>query len=76
MSAAEIVQQLDQLAGSDIFKPLFLEYRASHAMPDYQPTLAGLGVITHQHDLESNVSLRSGTPYADIRTYIYKGDVR
>lgn len=76
MSATEIVEQLDQLAGSDIFKPLFLEYRVSHVMPDYQPTLTGLGVISHQHDRESTVSLRANAANADIRTNIYKGDVR
>ena len=74
MSATEIVEQLDQLAATDIFKPLFLEYRVSHAMPDYQPTLAGLGVITHQHDYKSDVSLRANAADADIRTGIYQGD--
>lgn len=74
MSATEIVEQLDQLAGSDIFKPLFLEYRASHVMPDYQPTLASLGVISHQYGGKSDVSLTANAADADIRTNIYKGN--
>ncbi|MDX2487802.1 MAG: hypothetical protein QNL03_09955, partial [Gammaproteobacteria bacterium] len=65
-----------QLAGTDVFKPLFLEYRVSHAMPDYQPTLTGLGVTTHQHGHESDISLRADAADADIRINIYKGDVR
>ena len=76
MSATEIVEQLDQLAGSDVFKPLFLEYRVSHVMPDYQPTLTGLGVTTHQHGHESDISLRADAADADIRTNIYQGDDR
>ena len=76
MTAMEIVEQLDQLAGTNIFRPLFLEYRASHAMPDYQPTLSRLGVILQSHANESDVMLTANAPDAEIRASIYKGDGR
>jgi hypothetical protein len=76
MSAIEIVEQLDQLAGMNIFLPLFLDYRASHAMPDYQPTLTRLGVIFQPHAKQSDVLLTANAPEAEIRASIYKGDGR
>ena len=74
MSATELVEQLDDLAGTDIFTPLFLEYRASHAMPDYQPTLTSLGVIFQPQSHETDVLLTANAPCAEIRKSIYKGD--
>ena len=79
MSAAEIAEQLDQLAaanltGVSIFKPMFNEYRHSLAMPDYKPVLISLGVITGQQDTGHNVALITEGPNADIRNRIYKGD--
>jgi hypothetical protein len=76
MSAIAIVEQLDQLAGTNLFKPLFLEYRASHAMPDYQPILSRLGVIFQPQANKSDVVLTTSAPAAEIRTSIYKGDGR
>jgi len=73
MSVTEIVEQLDQLAGITIFKPLFLEYRASHAMPDYRPALTGLGVMIHQQNYKTDVSLKANAPDSHIRTNIYNG---
>lgn len=74
MSAINIVEQLDDLAGTDIFTSLFLEYRASHAMPVYQPTLTSLGVIFQPQSYETDVLLTANAPYAEIRKSIYKGD--
>jgi len=74
MSAVELVGQLDQLAGSDIFKSRFLEYRASYVMPEYDSILTRLGVISHRDDHEFDVLLKSNAPNTDIRTSIYKGN--
>lgn len=74
MSAIEIVEQLDRLAGTKLFKPLFLQYRASHSMPDYQPTLSRLGVVFKPRASESDVLLTANAPDAEIRASIYKGD--
>ena len=71
MSAASIALKLDQLAGTTIFKPLFDEYRVSHAIPDYHPTLTSLGVKHRKYD----VVLTADTPNAAIRKSIYQGDV-
>lgn len=71
MSAAAIAQKLDQLAGVDIFKPLFDEYRVSHAIPDYKSILASLGVILGEYA----VVLTADAPNAYIRKSIYQGDV-
>lgn len=73
MSAAEIADQLDQLAGENIFKPLLLEYRVSRAMPDYTPVLSGLGVNSDKHSRKQNVVLSNAAANADIRTSIYAG---
>lgn len=70
MSAAAIAKKLDQLAGVNIFKPLFYEYRASYAMPDYKMLLTRLGVKHSEH----NVMLTTDAPNADIRKSIYQGD--
>lgn len=74
MSATEIVEQLDLLAGREIFKPLFVKYRASHAMPDYQPTLTSLGVIFDPQSHKPGLSLTANAPDAEIRKSIYKGN--
>ena len=70
MSAAAIALKLDSLANTDIFKPLFDEYRVSHKMPDYQIMLTSLGVIPDG----DNVALTADAPNADIRKSIYQGD--
>jgi hypothetical protein len=70
MSAASIALKLDQLAGDTIFKPLFEEYRVSHAMPDYQPTLTSLGVKHRKYA----VLLTANALNAAIRKSIYRGD--
>lgn len=75
MSAAAIARKLDRLAKTDIFKPLFDEYRASHAMPDYQRVLSDLGVITGQYDGGYDVQLTADAPNVEIRKSIYQGGV-
>lgn len=75
MSAAAIAERLDLIAGVNIFKPLFIEYRASRAMPDHRPILTGLGVIAGQHvRAEYDVALTAEAPDAEIRKSIYQGD--
>jgi hypothetical protein len=74
MSAAAIAEQLDLIADVDLFKPLFDEYRDSLAMPDYEPVLAALGVISGQTNREYGVVLIADAPNAHIRTSIYQGD--
>jgi hypothetical protein len=74
MSAAAIAEQLDLLAGVELFKPLFIEYRTSLAMPDYNPVLTSLGVMTGQYNREYDVVLITDAPSADIRRRIYQGD--
>jgi len=76
MSAAAIAEELDQLAGVNIFKPMFVEYRSSYAMPGYEPVLAGLGVIPDLKDRKYNVVLTTDAPHADIRKNIYQGMIR
>ncbi len=71
MSATTIALKLDQLAGETIFKPLFDEYRVSHAMPDYQAILTSLGVKHRKYA----VVLTANAPNAAIRRSIFQGDV-
>jgi len=73
MSAKAIAQKLDQLSGATIFTPLFDKYGASHAIPDYRPTLTALGIF--QDTKGPSVSLKTDAPYADIRQSIYRGKV-
>lgn len=70
MSAAAIAERLDRLAGVNIFKPLFDEYRVSRAMPHYKPILTDLGVIIDPHN---RVTLITDAPNAAIRKSIYRG---
>lgn len=55
-----------------IFKPAFETYKASHAMPDYAPVLASLGVSYNSHD---SVVLSQDAPNAEIRKRIFTGNV-
>jgi len=41
----QIAQELDRLAGAEIFVPLFERYAASTEIPDFQPALASAGVL-------------------------------
>jgi M61 glycyl aminopeptidase len=70
MTAPEIVNKLDKLAGKVIFKPLFDEYRISRAMPNYETTLTNLGVIAGKHDEILMVNAINEI----IRHNIYRGD--
>ncbi|MDT8388074.1 MAG: hypothetical protein RQ736_11195 [Thiogranum sp.] len=74
MSAASIAERLDSLAGVEIFKLLFAEYRVSRAMPDYRRILTDLGVITDPYGYTDDVALTDDAANADIRVSIYNGD--
>ena len=53
-SGREIAQQFDRLAETRLFVPLFDEYAATLALPDYMPTLDKAGVTISNGQVEIN----------------------
>lgn len=68
MTAAQLAWKLDDLMDTELFLPLFHQYRQSRAMPDYASLLQSLGI---QIKADGLVVLADGS-LSNIRRHIYK----
>lgn len=71
MSARAIALELDALSDSDIFAPLFDEYRNSRSLPEYGPVLEALGVKYERKS--AHLVLDDNAPLAKLRLGIFEG---
>jgi hypothetical protein len=70
-SAHEVLERLDNLAGTELFTALYRQHVTSTAFPDLTATYAELGLKTHGDEIE----LRPA-PYTHLRDAIMRGGQR